>query len=75
VAQAFLRRGSRQVLATTERVEDALSERIVTTMYRAEPPVPGVPWDLASALRSAVRRLRAESGGAGSYWLFRVLAR
>ena len=44
-------------------------------IYTAAPPSPDAPWDLASALRAAVRRMRSFGGDAGPFKFFRVLAR
>jgi hypothetical protein len=72
VAHAFLERGSRQVLATTAKVDDALAARLMEALYDQRPPA-GVEWDLASALRIAVRSLQGPGVGVGAWSPFRVL--
>jgi tetratricopeptide (TPR) repeat protein len=72
IAHAFLERGSRQVLATTAKVDDALSAQLMETLYEQDPR-PAAEWDLAAALRTALRSLRGPGAGAGPWAAFRVL--
>lgn len=72
IAHAFLERGSRQVLATTAKVDDALSAQLMDALYAAAPAA-GAEWDLAVALRAAVRSLRGGGASAEPWAPFRVL--
>lgn len=72
VAHAFLERGSRQVLATTAKVDDALAARLMETLYDQGPSAE-VEWDLASALRTAIRSLQGPGTAVGAWAPFRVL--
>lgn len=72
VAHAFLERGSRQVLATSAKVDDALAARLMETLYDQGPSA-GAEWDLASALRNAVRSLQGPGAPVGAWSPFRVL--
>ena len=70
LAQAFLARGSREVLASTDDVDDALSQNVAQRIYDGAPSS-GAP-ALAPALRAALSPAR---GGSLPWWLFRVIAR
>lgn len=72
VAHAFLQRGSRQVLATTAPVDDALSARLMEALHD-QAPAPGSEWDLATSLRAALLALRGRGAGAGPWSPFRIL--
>jgi tetratricopeptide (TPR) repeat protein len=75
LAQVFLLRGARQVLATTQVVPDEASARIARRLYDHAPDAgEGVP-DLATALRSSARSFRGERPGDADWQHFRVLAR
>lgn len=75
LAQAFLVRGSRQVLASTADVDDTLSLRLAQRLYDGAGPASEGPPVLSAALRTATAAVRAEEPGAGPWWLFRVLSR
>lgn len=76
LAQAFLQRGSREVLATTEDVDDTLSLRIAERLYNGAPQASAGPPDLAIALRAAITSVRGGgAGGADDPSRFRVLTR
>lgn len=72
LAQAFLLRGAREVLATKESVGDQLAGRIMTTMYKHAGPQTGKPWELGEALSLALRNLHEKERGWNQ---FRVLVR
>jgi CHAT domain-containing protein len=75
LAQGFLQRGSREVLATTEDVDDTLSQRIAERLYDGAPAASAGPPELAMALRAAVKSARGGAGGADDPSRFRVLTR
>lgn len=76
LAQAFLQRGAREVLATTEDVDDTLSLRIAQRLYNGAPNAAKGPPDLAMALRAALKSVRGGgNGGADDPARFRVLTR
>ncbi|MFO0589059.1 MAG: CHAT domain-containing protein [Polyangiaceae bacterium] len=70
VAQAFLQRGSREVLATTSKVDDERAAELMEAVHRkgASGDI-----DLVTTLRDAVRDLRGPDAGAGPWVSFRVL--
>lgn len=70
LAQALLARGAREVLASTDDVDDTLSRRVAEQLYEGA-PLAGAP-ALAPALRAA---LAPQQRGAAPWWLLRVLAR
>jgi len=80
VAQAFLSRGARQVLAAMDAVDDELSGMIARRLYAQ---TGGETLDLARALRMATRAVRQSPMGLSdaaetptkAWWLFRVLSR
>lgn len=59
LTQAFLLRGSREVLATTRRVSDAHAALLLQTLLESEALSPAVP--LADTLRHALMTLRQRS--------------
>ncbi len=74
LAQAFLVRGAREVLAATEAVEDALSRALAEHLYDgARPAAEGTP-ALAPALRAATAALRVGGAAPVPWWVFRVIA-
>lgn len=76
VAQAFLWRGARQVLAAMDTIDDELSGWLARRLY-AE--VNGKSLDLAAALRKATESLRRQDVTSvpmtKAWWLFRVFSR
>lgn len=76
VAQAFLWRGARQVLAAMDTIDDELSGLLARRLY-AE--VNGKSLDLAAALRMATESLRRQDVTSvpmtKAWWLFRVFSR
>lgn len=75
LAQAFLQRGSLEVLATTEDVDDTLSFRIAERLYNGALMVAKGSPDLALALRTAMKSVRSSGSGADDPSRFRVLTR
>lgn len=75
LSQAFLVRGAREVLASTEDAGDALSLRIARHLYDAARPAAQGPPVLSAALAGSSAAARAEKVGAEPWWIFRVLAR
>lgn len=80
MAQAFLSRGARQVLAAMDTVDDELSGLIATRLYAQ---TNGDTLDLARALRTATHVVRqigdrtfdVATSSSKAWWLFRVMAR
>lgn len=80
VAQAFLSRGAKQVLAAMDTVDDKLSAAIARRLYAQ---ASGDTLDLARALRVATRAARDLGEGSSDaaestsklWWLFRILTR
>lgn len=76
LAQAFLQRGSREVLATTDDVDDTLSQRIAERLYDGAPAASVGPPELAMALRAALKSANHSGGGdPADPSRFRVLTR
>jgi len=75
LSQAFLVRGAREVLASTDDVDDALSLGVAERLYDSARPAREGPPVLSGALSAGVSVARAAGTMDGPWWLFRVLAR
>lgn len=75
LAQAFLVRGSQEVLAAMEDVDDRLSQRLAEGLYKDGVPAKDGPPSLTSALQVSSAALRLTATKTDAWWLFRVFSR
>jgi CHAT domain-containing protein len=75
LAQAFLVRGSQEVLAAMEDVDDRLSQRLAEGLYEDGVLATEGPPSLTSALQVSSAALRSTATKADAWWLFRVFSR
>lgn len=75
LAQAFLMRGSEEVLAAMDDVDDALSQRIAERLYVKTLAGREGGLSLSGALSDALAKVREEATSKDAWWLFRVFSR
>lgn len=75
LAQAFLVRGSHEVLAAMEDVDDRLSQRLAEGLYINALAATHGPPSLTSALQVSSAALRSTADKNDAWWLFRVFSR